>query len=293
MTIQSMTGFAEKSFASPTLRVKVSIKSLNHRFFDWSCKGAPLGELENRLRVLAQERIARGRVEVTVDVDSQDPASWDVNINEGLLENILQTFDRLSRRLKRTMTFSVENLFRIPQLVELRRRPYSPAEAEFLETCFLRTLENVLRARRAEGRKTAAEIRAHLRNVRQSVALIERLLRRHPGVVHQKLRRKLKEANGNGTISEERLSEEVAYLSQRYDVSEEIQRLRSHLAAAHELLASSPREPAGKMLDFLAQELTREANTLNAKSQDIHMTREGLRIKNEVEIIRQQVQNIE
>jgi uncharacterized protein (TIGR00255 family) len=293
MTIQSMTGFAEKSFTTPTLRVKFSIKSLNHRFFDWTAKGAPLGRLESRLRDLAQERISRGRVEVTVDIDSRDPASWDIQVNEGLLEKILQTLDRMSARLKRTVTFSLENLFRIPQLVDLRRRDYSAAEVKFLESCFLRTLDGVIRSRRTEGRKTAAEIRTHLRNIRQAVALIERLVRRHPGAVQKKLRRKLKDANGNGTISEERLSEEVSYLSQRYDVSEEIQRLRSHLAAALELLTSPKREPVGKMLDFLAQELTREANTLNAKSQDIGMTREGLRIKNEVEIIRQQVQNIE
>ena len=293
MTIQSMTGFAEKTFTAPTLRVKVSIKSLNHRFFDWTVKGSPLGRLESRLRVVAQERISRGRVEVTMDIDSRDPASWDVRVNEGLLEKILQTLDRMSARLKRTVTFSLENLFRIPQLVDLRRRDYSPAEVKFLESCFRRTLDGLIRSRRAEGRKTVAEIRTHLRNIRQAVSLVERLVRRHPGAVQKKLRRKLKDANGNGTISEERLSEEVSYLSQRYDVSEEIQRLRSHLAAAVELLASPKGEPVGKMLDFLAQELTREANTLNAKSQDIGMTREGLRIKNEVEIIRQQVQNIE
>jgi len=85
----------------------------------------------------------------------------------------------------------------------------------------------------------------------------------------------------------------VAYLSQRYDVAEEIARLKHHLEAARDLLAAKNEEPAGKMLDFLAQEFTRETNTLNSKSQEIGVTREGLLIKGEVESIRQQVQNIE
>lgn len=293
MTPQSMTGFAERRFQSRTLRVKVSIKSLNHRFFDWVYKGAPLGSLENRLRGLCQERISRGRIEVTLDLDAHDPASWDVRINEGLLAKILASIERTSARLGREMAFSLESLFRIPQLVELRRKELAPEELGFLETCFARTLDAVIRARRAEGRKTAAEIRTRLRTVRTAVSRVEALARRRPGAVQNKLRRKLRAMNGEGPVSNNRLSEEVAYLAQRYDVSEEIQRLRSHLDAALGLVRGHGVEPVGKMLDFLAQELTREANTLNAKSQDIAMTREGLRIKNEVENVRQQVQNLE
>jgi uncharacterized protein (TIGR00255 family) len=293
MTIQSMTGFAERSFSGPTLRVKVSVKSLNHRFFDWSYKGAPIGEVENRLRALCQGKVSRGRIETTMDIDSIDPASWEVRINEALLEKVLASFHRTASRLGREMTFSVENLFRIPQLTELRRKAFNAEEKAFLESCFLRTLEALIRARRAEGRKTAAQIERHLRNVRGAVARIEKLAARQPRAVEKRLKSKMKESNGSGPASQNRLSEEVAYLTQRYDVAEEIQRLRSHLGAARDLLRRSGPEPAGKMLDFLAQELTREANTLNSKSQDIAMTRQGLLVKNEVESIRQQVQNLE
>lgn len=291
--IQSMTGFAEKSFESPAIRVKMSIKSLNHRFFDWNYKGAPIGETENRLRVLCQNRLSRGRIEVILDIDFRDPSSWDIRINEGLLEKVLLSFQRVAMRLKKEMNFSVDNLFRIPQLMELKRKELSPAEAAFLETGFLRTLGEVIRTRQIEGRKTAAQIKKHIGNVTRAIGRIEKLVKKQPRAVQQKLRQKLKELNGGGPQNEERMSEEVAYLTQRYDVSEEIQRLKSHLDAALKLVASPKGKPAGKMLDFLAQELTREANTLNSKSQDIGITREGLLIKGEVESIRQQVQNLE
>jgi uncharacterized protein (TIGR00255 family) len=291
--IQSMTGFAERTFASRTLRAKVSIKSLNHRFFDWSCKGAPDGEVESRLRALCQARISRGRVEVSLDLDFPDPGSWDLRINEGLLEKVLASMKRISGRVGQDLTFSAESLFRIPQLVDLRRKDLGPAEAAILERAFLRTLDDVVRTRKAEGLKTAAQIRIHVRNVGKAVGRVERLMKRQPRLVKQRLSQKARELNGAAPQNRERLSEEVAYLTQRYDVAEEIQRLKSHLDTALKLVAAPKGEPAGKMLDFLAQELTREANTLNSKSQDIGITKEGLLIKGEIESIRQQVQNLE
>ncbi len=291
--IQSMTGFAERSYASRTLRAKVSIKSLNHRFFDWICKGAPDGEVEGRLRTLCQQRISRGRVEVSLDLDFPDAGSWDLRINEGLLEKVLASMRRVSGKVGQDLVFSADSLFRIPQLVELRRKDLGPAEAGFLERAFLRTLDDVIRTRKAEGVKTAAQIRVHVRNVGRAVGRVEKLMKRQPRLVKQRLSQKVKELNGAAPQNRERLTEEVAYLTQRYDVAEEIQRLKSHLGTALKLVAAPKGEPAGKMLDFLAQELTREANTLNSKSQDIGITKEGLLIKGEIESIRQQVQNLE
>ena len=291
--IQSMTGFAERSFASRTLRAKIAIKSLNHRFFDWSSKGAPDGEAESRLRALCQERISRGRIEVALDLDFPDAGSWDVRINEGLLEKVLASIKRVSGRVGQSLPLTAESLFRIPQLVELRRKDLGPEEAAFLERAFVRTLDDVIRTRRTEGLKTAAQIRVHVRNVRRAVGRVEKRMKSQPRLVKQRLSQKVKELNGAAPQNRERLQEEVAYLTQRYDVAEEIQRLKSHLDTALKLVAAPKGEPAGKMLDFLAQELTREANTLNSKSQDIGVTKEGLLIKGEIESIRQQVQNLE
>ncbi|MBM3310201.1 MAG: YicC family protein [Candidatus Aminicenantes bacterium] len=289
---ESMTGYAERSFTSRTMRAKVAVKSLNHRFFDWNYKGAPLGELENRLRTACQAKLHRGRVEVVIDLFFPDASSWEVEVNEGLLENILRSVDRVSSRLGTKVQFSVDNLFRIPQAVELRRKDFTPAETAFLGRSFDRTLDDVLRARRAEGVKVAAQLASHLRTIGKAVGRVERRLARQPKIVRQKVRARLTEVNGVKPASKERLAEEVAYLTQRYDIVEEVARLKHHIGAARKLVTSKSAEPAGKMLDFLAQELTREANTLNSKSQDLGITREGLLIKGEVEAVRQQVQNI-
>lgn len=290
--IRSMTGFAERSFVSKTLRLKVSIKTLNHRFFDWSYKGAPLGPVENRLRAVCQKHVRRGRIEVGVDMMSLDPRSWSVSVNEGLLEKVLAPLERVAKRRGTGLEISLETVFRVPQLIELTRRSLSAPEAAFLERSFERTLEEVVRQRGREGRETAREIRVHVRHIRRLLREIEGLYHRQPRIIRKKIEKRLREMN-NGGVSAERLAEESALLTQRTDLAEEIGRLQSHLRALDGFLAPGGGEPVGRQLDFLAQELNREANTAGSKAQDLSIIRASLAIKNEIESIRQQVQNIE
>jgi len=291
--ILGMTGFAERNFASPSLRLKIGIKTLNHRFFDWSYKGVPLGEAESRLRAICQKRIRRGRVEVFLDLVSLSPESWNFTLNEGLLEKILASLDRVSRRTGRRLEISLDSLFRVPQLVEVNRKNLGPKEAALLERSFSRTLDDVLALRRREGRETARQLRTHIDAVRRFVARIEGRFKRQPALLKAKIRKRLSDLNGGGPVSEGKLAEEASFLAQRYDLAEEIGRLKTHLDSFEEFLSPKVGEPVGRQLDFLAQELNREANTLASKSQDIHITRESLAIKNELESIRQHVQNIE
>jgi uncharacterized protein (TIGR00255 family) len=288
-----MTGYGERRFAAPGLRAKISIKSLNHRFFDWSYKGAPLGELETRLRALAQKTLPRGRVEVAIELDILDPANWEVVINEGLLEKILVTAQMAARRLGEAVHFSVDNLFRIPQIVELRRKDLSAAERSFLEEAFEETLAEVVKGRLREGRETARRLRQHLRLIRSALRQVEGLAKTQPRFLRDKLKLRLKDMEGAPGVEEGKLETEAAYLAQRADIAEERLRLRSHLDAFDQLLREEKEEPLGKMLDFLAQELSREANTINSKSQDIGIVKATLAIKAEVESIRQHIQNIE
>ena len=291
--ILGMTGFAERSFASPTLRLKLSIKTLNHRFFDWSYKGAPIGEAENRLRALCQQRIKRGRVEIYLDLVSLSPESWDFTLNEGLLEKILASLDRVSRRTGRRLEVSLDSLLRVPQLIEVGRRALGPKETAFLERSFARTLDDVLVLRRREGQETGRQLRVHLAAVRRFVARAEAHFKRQPALLKAKLRKRLAELNSGAPVAEAKLAEEASFLAQRYDLAEEIGRLKNHLDSFDALLAPKLGEPVGRQLDFLAQELNREANTLASKSQDVRITKESLAIKNELESMRQHVQNVE
>jgi len=291
--ILGMTGFAERNFASPTLRLKISIKTLNHRFFDWSYKGVPLGEAESRLRAVCQKRIRRGRVEVYLDLVSLSPESWNFTLNDGLLEKILASLDRVSRRTGRRLDISLDSLFRVPQLVEVNRKALGPKETAFLERSFSRTLDNVLELRRREGRETARQLRVHIASIRRFVSRIEAQFRRQPALLKAKIKKRLSDLNGGAPVSEGKLAEEASFLAQRYDLAEEIGRLKTHLDSFEAFLSPKVGEPVGRQLDFLAQELNREANTLASKSQDILITRESLAVKNELESMRQHVQNIE
>jgi uncharacterized protein (TIGR00255 family) len=291
--VLGMTGFAERSFVSPLLRVKIGIKTLNHRSFDWSCKGSALGEMESRLRDLCRKKIHRGRVEVHIDLASLSPRSWEFTLNEGLLERILGSLDRVSRRTGRRFDISLDGLLRVPQLVEVHRRDLGRQEVRFLERCFARTLEDVLRMRRREGLQTARQIRAHLGRIRRSVDRAEARFKKQPGLLRARLERRLRDLDAGSSIPEEKLAGEASLQAQRYDLAEEIGRLKTHLASFAGLLSPRRAGPAGKPLDFLTQELSREANTLASKSQDIRITKETLAIKNELESIRQHVQNIE
>jgi len=291
--IQSMTGFAEQSFVSDSLRLKISIKSLNHRFFDWTYKGAPIGEVESRLRTFCQKKIHRGRVEVFLELVSRNPDSWTFSVNEPLLEKILSSLQRVAGRLHTPFDFSLDQVFKIPQLVELNRRELDDEEIVFIERSFAAALNDVIRLRVKEGRETGRRIRLHIQNIRRSVGRVEKQFKRQPALIQEKLKQRLKDLNHTSSHSEERLAEESAYLAQRYDLAEEIVRLKSHLRTFEELLSPKIDEPVGKKMDFLAQELSREANTSSSKSQDLEIIKESLAIKNEVESIRQHIQNIE
>jgi len=291
--ILGMTGFSEKTFTSPDLRLKISVKTLNHRFFDWSYKGAPLGEAENRLRAICQKRIRRGRVEVYLDITPLGPESWDFTLNEGLLEKVLTSLAPVTRRTGLRLDISLDSLFRVPQLVEVGRRALGPKQTAFIERSFARTLDDVLVLRRREGQETARQLRTHLAAVRGFVTRAEAAFKRQPALLKAKLKKRLADLNAGAPVSEGKLAEEASFLAQRYDLAEEIGRLKTHLDSFEAFLSPKVGEPVGRPLDFLAQELNREANTLASKSQDIRITRESLAIKNELESIRQHVQNIE
>jgi len=291
--VRSMTGFGEKRFSSPGLRVKISIKSLNHRFFDWNYKGAPLGDAENKLRALAQRKLLRGRIEAAVDIDFLDPSSWEVEINDALLEKILGTMEKTSRRMGKAVSISVDSIFRIPQVVEIRRRELTPEVKSFVEKAFDKTLDEVLKERHREGRETARQVRRHLLSIRRSLRTIMSLARTQPLMIREKLARRIKDLNGDAFLEGEKVEGEVAYLAQKADIAEEMMRLKSHVDAFKQWLGEGQEEPVGRMLDFLAQEISREANTINSKSQNIAITKESLAIKGEVESIRQHIQNIE
>lgn len=291
--IHSMTGYAEKSFVFKTFSAKINIRTLNHRFLDWSYRGSPIGGLEDRLRNICREKLNRGRIEVSVDLRVLSPEKWQFWINKDLLRQILSAVENASPAAQNKVKFSLENLFNIPHVVEFQRRDFTEREAEFLERSFEKTLNQLIRERAREGREIKTQLKSHMQNIREFIHDVEKRAKKQPLLIKKKLRERLEEISQDNTFSENRWAEEASFLAQRYDLAEEIARLKSHLKYFAEVLNSKGPDPVGKKLDFVAQELYREANTINSKAQDIEVIRGSLSIKSEVESIRQQVQNIE
>jgi len=291
--IRSMTGFAEKKFDTKVLSVKISIRSLNHRFFDWCYRGSHIGEVENRLRAICQRMINRGRVEVHIDVKYLDPERWGIYINEPLLKQILSTAQTLSAKFDNKLYFSLENLFNLPQIIELKNKSFTEEEILFLENSFEKTMNILIKCREREGREIKKEIQSFIRNIQKAASRIEKLMDRQPSLIQERLVERLRELGLEAPFSEEKIVQEAACIAQRYDMSEEVVRLKFHLNYIKELLSLETSEPVGKKLDFIAQELYREANTINSKAQDIAIIKESLAIKSGIEGFRQQVQNLE
>lgn len=291
--IRSMTGFAEKTFTGDTFHVKISVKSLNHRFFDWNIRGAQIGELEDRLRRLAQQTLLRGRLDVFVDLTLLDQSCWTFRINEGLLDEVVSSVEKSIRRRGGELSFSLEDLFHIPHVAELKRKSFSRKEEKKIEDGFLDVLEMLVKNREKEGRAIAGELRAHMRTIQSAVNRISRQAKKQPHQIKIRLLERMKELKADTGVAEEKLLQEAAYLAQRYDLNEEIERLKSHLSQVEEMLSQPQEGGLGKKLDFIAQEIFREANTINSKAQDIQIIKECLLLKNELESVRQQVQNLE
>jgi uncharacterized protein (TIGR00255 family) len=291
--IHSMTGYAEKTFVFKTFSARINIRTLNHRFFDWSYRGSPISSLEDRLRNACRKKLNRGRIEVSVDLLHLRPEKWQFWINKDLLRKILSAVEKASPAAQNKMKFSLENLFHIPHVVEFQRRDFTKQEAEFLERSFEKTLNQLIGVRAREGKEIKSQLKSHMQNIRIFIHEVEKRAKKQPLLIKKRLTERLEEMNRENTFSENRLAEEASFLAQRYDLTEEIARLKSHLKYFGEVLSSVGPDPVGKKLDFVAQELYREANTINSKAQDIEVIRGSLSIKSEVESIRQQVQNIE
>jgi len=291
--IHSMTSFTEKIFHSKALSVKMSIRTLNHRFFDWNFRGSQSRVLENKFRKICQEKISRGRIEVHVELEFLDSSKLDLVINEDILSKILVSFQNVSSKTLKNVNLNIENLFSLPHVVQLRRKKFSKDDILFLDQCFVKTLEELIKGRAREGRLLKKEIKGYLANIQRALGKMKIHAKKQPLLIQKKLKERLRELGHDTKLSEEKLTTEAAFYAQKYDLSEEVVRLKCHVDHFNELLSEGRADAVGKSMDFLAQELFREANTINSKAQDMRIVKIGLLIKGEVESIRQQVQNIE
>ena len=296
-----MTGFAQSRSDLSGWAVRVSVKSVNHRFLDLKLRlpeGFDLYEL--RLRQILRERIHRGHVEVHVGVDP--PASTPVQINRPLAETYVRAAEELHQHSKFASDVDVVSVLRLPGVIAglTVAIPETADEQErlgkALDACLLDALHKLDDMRRAEGRHLIEDLRARLARIADLAENVRELAASLRPAFTRRLEARLKELLNGVALDPARLAQEAALLAERGDVSEELDRLRSHIQQFAKLLDGAGE--MGKKLDFLLQEMQREANTLLSKtpgveSEALAITGLALEIKAEIEKLREQVQNIE
>lgn len=291
--IQSMTGFGRCQKMLGSRDITVEIKAVNHRYLEFSSRlPRNLGFIEDKLKAQVQSRIARGKVEVSVTVAEQKGSASRVTLNEGLALSYLEELRIFARKNGLTDDLTLSDFCRLPDLFTTRM---AEVDEEALWRDISETadgaLDSFIAMRRREGEKLSADLAAKLYNI---LTLVEAVERRSPETVEayrQRLYKKLGELLADRQIDDSRVLTEAALFADKVAVDEETVRLRSHIDQFRHILTLE--EPVGRKLDFLVQEMNREANTIGSKAQDAEMARIVVELKSEIEKVREQIQNIE
>ena len=295
--IKSMTGFASLTRDDEAATITVTVKSVNHRFLDLQLRMPPsLGALEARVRALAQQRVARGRVEVSVSVQQRRVPSLEVELNEPFLDALSGALERARERGHIAGTMTPGDLLRFPQALAIREKQEVIAGADDqltgrVEEAIAAALEDLDAMRTQEGEF----LRADLDGRRQLLGdLFERVyVASESGIdgLRMRLEERVRELKADLLADEALIAQEIAKFVGRSDITEEVVRFRGHLEHWRALADSA--EPCGRKLDFLLQEMNREVNTVGSKAEGPAVSELVVSLKAELEKMREQVQNVE
>lgn len=294
MTLKSMTGFGRGHAQSGGVRVDVEISSVNRKQLDVMVNLArPLQSLESAIVELVSRQVTRGRIQVVVGVQGvSDRKASPVRINEALAKECVVELRRMAKHLDMSPDISVSELIRIPGIIEVKDAGHDPDTVRpVMEQAVKKALVSLDGMRTKEGR---AMMRDLLTRLAQLEKLAEGIALRAPELADSYragLRARISTLISGLDISDERIEKEVVVYADRCDITEELIRLNSHFKQAKGLLKS--KEPAGRSLDFLAQEMFREINTIGSKAGDPVISPVVVNFKTDLERFREQVQNIE
>src|SRR5438309_1442797 len=303
-TVRSMTGYAQARSEQNGWSLRVSLRSVNHRFLDLRVR-IPEGfeALELRMRQLVRERVHRGHVDLTLHVEVSRSAG--LLIDRKLAAGYLRAIEELRQEFNLAPEPHLGALLRLPGVVASPAAGPLPATIEDQEleqlgaqvsACLEEALRRLDEMRQEEGRSIVRDMRALVKSIGDETARLEEISEQSRHVYAERLNIRLQELLGTLPLDPLRLAQEAAVLAERADVSEELARLRSHVDQLDRLIREAGE--IGKKLDFLLQEMQREANTLLSKTtgqgqEGLDMTELGLQIKADIEKLREQVQNVE
>lgn len=291
--IISMTGFGKASHAEEDYEAHVEIRSVNHRFFDLSIRlPKAIESQENAIRELVRRHIDRGRVNINISIQEREGNPLGLQINA----QAVQAYKQLLEQLRESS--GIEDPIRLDYLLtfsEIFTQESNGVVPETALHCVMHALgdaiQNLNEMRRREGVEIEKDLQQRIRVLAEKIDRIETISADRSEREFKRLMKRLKSLVGSGELDPSRLEIEVALLADRTDVTEECIRFRSHNTLFLEALKNN--EPSGRKLNFLLQEMNREANTIGAKACDAAISHLVVEIKEEVEKLREQIQNIE
>ena len=291
--VRSMTGFGRGKAAADGLDITVELKSVNHRYFEFSSR-LPKGYmfLDEKLKSFCQNRISRGKLEASVIIEESGGGDTAVELNENYADSFMAALKNLSERYKIKNDVKVSDLVGIPELFILKKHtvPDETVAAAVIEAAG-EAMNSFLAMREAEGERLKKDVAGRCDFILEKVSYIEERSPETVTAYRERLEQKIKELIADVQVDEQRLLTETAIFADKVAVAEETVRLRSHIKQFCDLLDSDV--PVGRKLDFIVQEMNREANTIGSKAQDISIAHTVVDIKSEIEKIREQIQNIE
>jgi uncharacterized protein (TIGR00255 family) len=292
--IRSMTGFGRGEARLSRGKITVEIKTVNHKFFDETLKlPENMASFEDRIKELLQKGIKRGKVNLNLAYDGEPAKGESIVINTRLARNYRDELSRLEKELKIKDHVSVKEIIMLPGVLK-----YEAAGSDFYKAVWPKIKEaldkaiaKLIDSREKEGRSTYLDLKARAKKIGGLLAAIKARAHLHIHEYRKAFADRIKDLSSGLEIDKGRLEMEVAIFAKNSDISEEITRLENHLTNFNNTIAGNGE--VGKKLDFIAQELQREANTIGSKASDFKIAKAVIEIKGEIEKIREQAKNLE
>ncbi|MFL0247007.1 YicC/YloC family endoribonuclease [Candidatus Clostridium stratigraminis] len=290
---RSMTGFGRGTKDMEGKSFSIEMKSVNHRYLDINIKlPRNLISLEERIRKVVSQNLNRGKVDIFITQNTYSTNDVIANFNQSLADSYVKCLQEIKERYNVRDDISVSLVARFPDVITLNQKE-DDLEASWnaINSALNDAISNLLIMREKEGEKLRSDLEARCKYMKE---LVDDISRRAPLIVtsyKEKLEKRLAELLNDVKLDESRVAMEVAIFSDKTNVDEEIVRLYSHLNQMMDTLIL--KEPIGRKLDFIIQEMNRETNTIGSKANDLELVNVVLNMKNEIEKIREQVQNIE
>lgn len=291
--LKSMTGFGKATGSFEGLDVSVEIKSVNHRYFEFSCR-APRAYafLEDKLKALCSQSISRGKIELSVFIDETNENALQVDVNREYAKAYIEALKGLAKEYKLKNDLGASSFVGNSDIFKTRR---TLLEDEVVTNAVTTVAADAIKAfiemRETEGVRLKEDVTNRANFILEKVSFIEEKAPETVKAYRERLEQKIKDLLDDAKVDEQRLITETAIFADKVAVDEENVRLRSHIKQLFSLLEAD--EPVGKKLDFIVQEMNRETNTIGSKAQNIEIAHTVVDIKSEIEKIREQIQNIE